>query len=251
MAAVAEALIVGDGHDESRWQLSPWLASRPHRDAAALLATHERVVVVSPHPDDETLACGGLMRAAARAGRTLSVVSVTDGEACYPGNGAWPPERLRVDRASELAAALRALDTCATLHRLHLPDGGVAAAAATLRTALAKLVGPGDLVLAPWEHDGHPDHDAVGAAALSVVPAAGAALLRYPVWAWHWLDHARPAPPFPAVRMPLDEGARRAKRAAIGCFASQLGTAAPAVAEPVLAPHVVARFERPFEVYLT
>ena len=43
----------------------------------------ERVVVVAPHPDDEVLAAGGLMRWMACRGREVLVVGVTDGEASH------------------------------------------------------------------------------------------------------------------------------------------------------------------------
>ena len=75
-------------------------------------------------------------------------------------------------------------------------------------------------------------------------------LLRYPVWAWHWLAPDVRRPPFPALRVPLAPVALARKRRAIACFASQLGSAEPAVPDPVLPPHVVERFHRPFEVVL-
>jgi LmbE family N-acetylglucosaminyl deacetylase len=63
-------------------------------------------VVVAPHPDDEILGCGGLLRHAAEQGMEVRVVAVTDGEACYPDEHWWTPERLRSARRAELAAAL-------------------------------------------------------------------------------------------------------------------------------------------------
>ena len=92
--------------------------------------------------------------------------------------------------------------------------------------ALHDRLAPGDLVLAPWQHDGHPDHDAAGRAAIAAAPARGARLLRYPVWAWHWLEPDAPRAPFQAFRMPLDAQARSRKQEAIR------------------------RFDRPFAVYL-
>lgn len=250
MAAVTVRRIVGAGNDEADWRDSHWLSQLAERQADALLSGHRRLLVLSPHPDDETLACGGLMHAAARAGLEVALLAITDGEACYPGDRAWTRARLRSHRPRELAQALSALDVDARVYRAGLPDGGVASAFDLLLGAVNGLIRPGDLVLAPWERDGHPDHDAVGHAALRAVPATGARLLRYPVWAWHWLDPDLDHAPFNAFRVPLAQDALAAKRAAIACFASQLGTGVPPVAEPILPPHVVARFERPFEVYL-
>jgi hypothetical protein len=75
-------------------------------------------------------------------------------------------------------------------------------------------------------------------------------LLRYPVWGWHWLEPGAGQPPFEAARMPLVPEAVARKQRAIACFRSQLGTGAAAVHAPILPPHVVERFHRPFEVYL-
>jgi LmbE family N-acetylglucosaminyl deacetylase len=50
---------------------------------------------------------------------------------------------------------------------------------------------------APWRHDGHPDHDAAGRAATIASAAAGAPLLQYLVWAWHWADPEGDDPPGP------------------------------------------------------
>jgi hypothetical protein len=52
-----------------------------------------------------------------------------------------------------------------------------------------RTVVPGDLCLATWRGDGHPDHEAVGRAAARAARFVGATLWEFPVWAWHW---ARP-----------------------------------------------------------
>lgn len=250
MAAVAPPRIHGAGQRESAWRASPWLAALDERPAAQLLQGRRRIVLLSPHPDDETLACGGLLRAASQAGLDIHLVAVTDGEACYPGDVAWTPERLREVRPHEVAQAFEALGVRAQVQRLCLPDGGVGGHVDVIEAALHTLLQPGDLVLAPWEQDGHPDHDAVGRAALAVAAQPGLRLLRYPVWAWHWLSpHTRRAP-FDALRMPLTPDTVARKQRAIACFASQLHSDAAHAPAPILPPHIVERFHRPFEVYL-
>lgn len=253
MGAVAPPRIHGDGTCEAAWRASPWLAGLRPCTAAGLLRGRGRVVLASPHPDDETLACGGLLQAAQAAGLPVVLLAATDGEACYPGDPAWTPDRLRDTRPREVLMAMGELGVDVDVRRLGLPDGGLAARAGTLRDALHDLVRPGDLLLAPWEADGHPDHDALGHAAVAVAArVAGLRLLRYPVWAWHWLSPDTPQPPFEAARLPLTPVMVARKVRAIECFASQLDAArgrgdGPA---PILPPHVVERFTRPFEVYL-
>lgn len=251
MAAVAPPRIHGEGLREASWRVSPWLGALPERDAAALLHGRRRLLLLSPHPDDETLACGGLLRAACNAGLDVHLLAVTDGEACYPGDRHWTPDHLRTQRPSEVAQAFATLGVQARIQRLGIPDGGVTANGAAVEAALRALLQPGDLVLAPWEQDGHPDHDSVGHAARTVTTLPGTRLLRYPVWAWHWLQADTRQAPFEAIRMPLAADTLALKQRAIACFTSQLGTAQVPVLAPILPPHVVERFHRPFEVYLT
>lgn len=67
------------------------------------------VVVVAPHPDDETLAAGGTISMLVRRGFTVDVVAVTDGEASHPGSRTTTPDQRREVRAGE---QLRALAEC-------------------------------------------------------------------------------------------------------------------------------------------
>src|SRR5450432_3065940 len=46
---------------------------------------HDRVLVFAPHPDDESIACGGLLQVAQGAGAAVRVVVLTDGD-----NNPWP-----------------------------------------------------------------------------------------------------------------------------------------------------------------
>src|SRR5690606_15899827 len=142
MAAVAPPRIHGAGQCESAWRASPWLAALEERPAAQLLQGRRRLVLLSPHPDDETLACGGLLRAASDARLDIHLVAVTDGEACYPGDAAWTPARLRDVRPREVMQAFDALGVRAQVQRLGLPDGGVGSHAAALEAALRTLLQP-------------------------------------------------------------------------------------------------------------
>lgn len=179
------------------------------------------------------------------------MVAVTDGEACYPDDASWPVEQLRQERPREVERALAVLGIRAQVQRLGIPDGGIDRRRAELEQTLRDFVQPHDLVLAPWERDGHPDHDAVGRAALASVRQTGARLLRYPVWAWHWLQPDAIQPPFQAFRVPLERETLALKRRAIDCFTTQLDPGGSSPSAPILPAHVVERFQRPFEVYLS
>ncbi|MGN7837141.1 PIG-L deacetylase family protein [Stenotrophomonas sp. 22385] len=251
MDAVA-VRIEGQGTPESAWQGCAWLEALPSVEADTVLLGARRLIVVSPHPDDEVLGCGGLMQAAAAQGCAVQVISVTDGEACYPDHPRLTPARLRDARRRELAVALQALGMDAThVTSLGLPDGAVARHETDLAAHLGARLSAGDVVLAPWIHDAHPDHEAAGRAARAAAASCGARSLQYPVWAWHWLDAQAPAGPWTsAQRIALCPAARARKREAIAAFATQTGEGEALGCEPILPEHVLDRFRRSFEVLI-
>ncbi|HEV7554175.1 MAG TPA: PIG-L family deacetylase, partial [Kofleriaceae bacterium] len=193
------------------------------------------------------LAVGGIMRELAARGTRITIVAVTDGEASHPGSPSLTPSQLVVLRAMERERALARLDLDdARIVRLGYPDGRVSAHRG-LASRLGPLVRDASLVLAPWERDGHPDHDATGAAAVFAADLAGAQLMRYPVWAWHWAAPGDDALPWKSVRrIPLAPATRAAKDLAIAEYTSQITRHGRD--EPVLPEAVLARFHRPYEV---
>lgn len=237
---------------------SVWL---PFLDSLALPALSlspppRRVVLLAPHPDDEVLACGGLLALLASAGTAIHLVAVTDGEASNPG-GSVSPAELAARRRMESTTALAALGLPAALPvtRLGRPDGGSASLQEPVEQALSGPVrlDSGDWLLAPWTGDGHPDHEAVGRAAVQAATVTGARLLAYPVWAW---QHAHPAdapdtqPPWSrALQVPLPPEVAAAKARAVAAFASQIHPLGPLPQDaPVLSAEVLARFARPYEI---
>jgi len=195
-----------------------------------------RVVVVAPHPDDEILGAGGTIARLHRAGASVALVAVTDGEGSHPGM----ETHLRRVRPQETAAAVARLGIRPhSVHRLRHPDGKIDEL--TLAEQLAELVNPGDLVLAPWSRDGHPDHDAAGRAAETASGRSGTQLLAYLVWAWHWAEPAD-LPWSRALRVDIAD-LMPSKRAAATRFTSQI-----TVPPVVLRQHVLRRLLRPYEV---
>jgi LmbE family N-acetylglucosaminyl deacetylase len=233
------------GTSERTWAAWPWLSTLP-ASGLAVLAGVSSAVIVAAHPDDEVLGAGGLISVLAASRARLRLVAVTDGERSHLGHAS--PDVLARRRTAETAAALRALGARATeVVRLRLPDSGLAARENELTAALAPLITGFDLCLAPWKHDAHPDHEAAGRAACRASPGQ---LYYYPVWMWHWAVPADPRVPWNrALRIPLPPRAAARKRAAIGCFASQLQDRGHGLG-PVLSAGMIAHFTRPMEVLL-
>lgn len=200
---------------------APW--ATPLRDAALPAAPDPGgpVVVLSAHPDDEVLGVGAWL--AQQVGRPLHLVVATDGERSHPGSPTVTPERLRTVRRRELATALALLGhrEPRTTH-LGLRDADLPADRAPLVRMVRPLLGDAALVLAPFEDDGHGDHDVLGAVVREVAPAS-ATVWRYPVWRW-----TRTAPDVDAAWLsgaavlPSSAAATARKTAALRAFASQL-----------------------------
>jgi LmbE family N-acetylglucosaminyl deacetylase len=183
------------------------------------------LLVVAPHPDDEILGAGGLIRTWTMRGSEVSVLSVSDGEtnaAGRPGHG-----------AVRLNQALRRLcPTHVSVTRLGIPDGRISCHLNRLRNALLSLARGKLTLIAPYERDRHPDREAVGDVCLKFARDLKLPIARYAIRAWPRgaADGARE----PLLRkFLLSDDARRAKARALGCFRSQFdGGDLGALAEP-------------------
>ena len=197
-----------------------------------------RAVVVAPHPDDEVLGTGVLLRWLAHRGVPTTIVAVTDGEASHARSHRITPAALCRVRAAEREAALAVLGVDPDVARLGLPDGAVAAHVDALAEALGVHVDADTTVVAPWRGDGHPDHDAVGTGAARAAARVGATLWEVPIWA----RVRRPAAAGDgALRLLADPISAAAKRDAATCFRSQVQPLGPAPEDgPVVHPHELA-----------
>jgi LmbE family N-acetylglucosaminyl deacetylase len=172
-------------------------------------------------------------------GVPVQVVTVTDGEGSHPGR-----RGLVAERAAEQATALRSLGIAHPPERLRLPDTQVSEHEHDLAAALVPLCRRATLVLAPWEHDGHADHDATGRASRTAATRAGVRFAAYPVWAWRWAVPGQLAG-LGLVRVPSSPAALHAKQRAISCYRSQLEERDGRAIVPADA---LAHFRRPFEI---
>ena len=241
-------VISGEGTPVATWQSSIEWARLPLADAATLVPG--RLVVVAPHPDDEILATGGLIRLTADARRPVLIVAVTDGGASHPSSTRWPAAQLPAVRRAESEQALARLRTPDVQWvRLGIGDGSVTVAEDVLTGRLTEIAAAGDVLVSPWDLDGHPDHEAVARATARAAAAAGVPHLQAPIWGWHW---AQPAD-FPwsrAVAVALPSAVAAAKAHAMTAFVSQLEPDRSTGAEPILPGWALARLVHDREVFL-
>ena len=171
-----------------------------------------RIVIVAPHPDDETLGCGSLIALAVRRGSQVALIALTDGDASHPGSRRWPPAALGRLRAGETRRAMARLGAGgAPIHRLGWGDGRLAddADVGRLRRKLVAL-GAG-IVLVTSDRDDHPDHRAAAAVTRAAAAGLGLPVASYAVW-----SRITSAPR-------SRDRYRAAKRWAIAAHRSQLG----------------------------
>jgi LmbE family N-acetylglucosaminyl deacetylase len=161
----------------------------PETDIAGLLGGL-RPLIIAPHPDDESLGCGGLIAASCDAGVAPVVVVLTDGAGSHPGSRAYPPERLLELREQEAKRAVNVLGLpLRNLYFLRAPDTKLPEAGQVFDDHVSRLGEIGrshdcGAVVAPWLGDPHCDHQAAAIMATNVSVEHDWALLSYPVWGW-------------------------------------------------------------------
>lgn len=199
-------------------------------------------LVLAPHPDDETLGAGGLIARLRSQGIPVTVVAITDGEGAYEGIAG-----LGAVRVPEQVAALERLGVPESMiHRLHLQDREVAAHEDRLVHLLLPLVAEDTHIVAPWQKDFHPDHEATGRAAARVARQMDLTLTSYLFWTWHRGTTAL-LKDLPMVKLPLSEAEIAIKLHALDAHASQF---AHPDGQPILSAELLKPAQRRFEVYI-
>lgn len=246
------------GTGEHAWAASG-LALLPELPLDAGELAGQGFIVLAAHPDDESLGAGGLMARLRGLGARVTVLLCTAGEASHPDSPTTTPEHLAAVRLQEFDRALAHVLPEPDWRFLALPDGRLAGHRPELRAALQRTLTeaaagwglpPERITLvAPYRHDGHPDHEALGAAAAETADGGGHGLLEYPIWYWLWAETADPAWQS-WLRLPLAPAERRAKAAAMAAHVSQTRALSGAPGDEVLLPPAfLAHFDRPFETF--
>jgi LmbE family N-acetylglucosaminyl deacetylase len=211
----------------------------------------EHVLLAGAHADDETLGAGGLVQAMHQRGARFSVLIATDGAAAFPGLSLARRQELARVRQDEARSALAALGIPRPdVTFLGLPDGEADRQEDEIAFALMSLGARCGWWVVPWQDDPHPDHRAVGRAAVRSRPSGqpgqpgqpGIRLLQYPIWMRHSLRPRDPRVPREALQvLHLNRGQHRRKQRAIAAHRSQTQVWEPGY-EPVLPGHVLSLF---------
>lgn len=196
------------------------------------------VLVVSAHPDDETIGAGRLI---ADHDGPVRCITLTAGESCF-GTGGTRSEREAVgeERIAEWEKAVAALGA-EPVHTERWPDGELDEHVHGAVSALVDVLMDVEVVLAPWAHDPHPDHEAAARIGANLAAAAGVPLVSYLVWTPYWKSPAEAAAlggTFWVV--PTSPEADEAREAAMAHYTSQT-EARPPASKPVVPKSLVSR----------
>lgn len=218
-------------------------------------------LVIAPHPDDESLGCGGTITLLRQQGYFVHVLFVSDGTMSHPNSPGYPPERLRQLRESEALEALRILDVPAdNVVFMRQPDTqvptpgspGFVDAVAFVHTLLQTLKPA--TVLVPWRRDPHRDHRAswqILIAALAELPARPR-ILEYLIWLWELgTDNDMPRPGEMMVWRVSIESVMAQRNRAIAAHRSQVTRLIDDDPNAFyLSPELLTHFDAPLELFL-
>ena len=244
----------------------PWQAGGSLADpeslplyAPSVLDGFGRTLVAAPHPDDESLGCGGVIALLREAGCDLHVLFISDGTLSHPNSRRYPAPALRALREREAAEALSALCVAAGAATfLGLRDGSVPDAASdgfgdavAIVRAHIQTFAPTTILL-PWRRDPHPDHRATSGIVRAAVASLPVRLVEYPIWAWERATGEDLPQPGEAHGWRLDiRSVQAQKQAAIACHRSQVTHMIDDDPDGFwLSPEVLAHFAHPWEVFL-
>lgn len=170
-----------------------------------------RVLVLSPHPDDEAIGCGGTLCRHSAAGDETRVIFLTSGER---GSRVMNPDQTASVRESEAHAAAAVLGI-AEIEFLHARDGRLQGSA-NLVDRVAKVIGSfrPDYLYTTHGGEAHNDHRAaarLAMRALATTPRLRPLVRLFEVWTpLQRPTHFEDITPF-----------IEAKRRAIQCYTSQ------------------------------
>jgi LmbE family N-acetylglucosaminyl deacetylase len=172
------------------------------------------VLVISPHPDDESVGCGGAIAHHVDKGDAVRVVFLSSGEAGGHGTSRSETAATREQEAANATTILGVGD----VSFWRLADGGLRASRSLVDRLFRLIADSGsDVVYTPYPKDAHPDHRAatraLGRAVSSIPPGERPEVLCYEVWTpIERIDHIVDISPFIDTKM-----------AAIRAHASQCG----------------------------
>jgi LmbE family N-acetylglucosaminyl deacetylase len=196
----------------------PTWSSTAARLPGLVAPVNHKVIVVAPHPDDETLGVGGIIFDWIRAGIDVRILIVSDGAASHRH-----PDVVSI-RMNEAFSASHALGAQGRTNFLHFPDAGLHSYENDIASAVTSFLSDDNgpcVLLGPRVDDGHSDHDAV-AFALKQVATSRPKTLQWKYGVWTWVQPYDAKLLVSSFCWSMSAEARLAKAEAISRYASQV-----------------------------
>ena len=215
----------------------------------------DRILVFAPHPDDETLGCGGTIAKEVGDGNIVHIVFLTDGRNSHKtvlGIQRNPdPEEVKVIRRGEAQTVARLLGVgVGNLTFMDYVDGylteQISRATERVRSILASV--EPNAIFAPDERDLHRDHQATNTVVKSALDGWSSRVDLYKYLIWSDTEHESAPPTKGDNSVQIDISAYlELKRKAIATYRSQTVLLFPSQTRPVLLTAFVSKFLLPIE----
>ena len=243
--------------------------------------SNKSILIVAPHPDDETLGCGGAIALLRQLNIPVKVLVVSDGTKSHPNSLTYPPPKLKQLRERESLAALAILGVAPeAVTFLGLPDGAVPMRRGVLKDtpirgqAASHNEGTGrqedwetdvfarcdrylkattpSIIFLPWRKDPHRDHRASWQLFITAINnlTNPPRIIEYPIWDWDSKQRGDFANSVNAWRLDISS-VLELKRQAIAQYRSQISDLIKDDPNGFrLTPQMLQNFTQPWEIYL-
>ncbi|MEH2363209.1 PIG-L deacetylase family protein [Nostoc sp.] len=215
------------------------------------------VLIVAPHPDDETLGCGGAIALLRSLNCHVQVLVISDGTLSHPRSQKYPADRLKPLREAETLSALKLLGVEVNdVTFLRMQDGSIPTqyqSAVVSCCAYIREIAP-QIIFLPWRYDPHADHRATWKLIHAVLDdlRLSPRLIEYPIWDWDSEQRGSLPASVEVTTWRLNiSTVVELKQQAIAAYRSQITDLIDDDPEGFrLSPEMLANFTRSWEVYI-
>ena len=140
------------------------------------------ILIISPHPDDEAIGCGGTIRKHINEKDSVEVIFLTSGEKGGHGRSEVETKQVREQEAKTASTILG----ISRIEFWEYPDGAFQATEKNVQRLLEKIrKSKTDVIYVPHEDESHPDHRAAADLVHKATASLGSInlkVLMYEVW---------------------------------------------------------------------
>ena len=236
--------------------------SLPFANITTLVGQNSTALIVAPHPDDETLGCGGAIALLRQLGIVVKVVIVSDGTKSHPNSKTYPAIALKKLREQESLAALAILGVAPeAVTFFGMPDGAVPSFEGVGEDEYQKAIAlcqqylqdiKPSIVFLPWRKDPHPDHRASWQLFVTAINSLNnpPRIIEYPIWDWDTEQRQDFPESVTAWRLDISS-VLELKRQAIAKYQSQISDLIHDDPQGFrLTPEMLQNFTQSWEIYL-